>query len=208
MYVLSDEVSFDEGTMIEPLACAVRGLRVIGVKKNHTVLILGSGVSGLLNIQLAKQKGAHVIATDINKYRLGKAKEFGADEVIDAREELSVKADRIIICTGAMEAAGQAFRNIERKGIILFFAIPNQDVAIPIVDFWRNEITVTSSYGAAPLDLEEAIELIQSKKVNVKDVITHSFPLERIQEGFEIVSTAKESLKVVVEPNEEREEIS
>ncbi len=200
IYILPENVSYEEGTMIEPLGCVVRAQRIINVKKN--VLILGSGVSGLLNIQLAKLRGAKVIATDINKYRINKVKEFGADEVIDvSKEELDVKVDRIIICTGAMQAVEQAFKSIDRKGIILFFAIPNKNIEIPIVDFWRNEITVTSSYGAAPIDLEESLELIKNKKINVKDMITHRLPLEKIQEGFRIVSEAKESLKVVVEPN-------
>ena len=191
--------SYEEGTMIEPLACVVRGQRVINVKKGHTVLILGSGVSGLLNIAVAKLKGANVIATDIDEYRLKKAKEFGADEVINAKNDFNIKADRIIVCTGAMQAVEQAFKCIDKKGIILFFAIPNKNIEIPTVDVWRNELTITSSYGAAPVDLEEALDLIKNKKINVKDMITHKLPLEKIQEGFRIVSEARESLKVIIE---------
>jgi len=199
-YVLPPEVSYEEGTMIEPLACAVRGQRVINVAKGQTVLILGSGVSGLLNIRLAKLKGAQVIATDIDGYRLKKAKEVGADKVIDAREKLSLKADRVIISTGALAAVSQAFDCIDRKGIIQFFAIPNKNIEIPIEDFWRNEITVTSTYGAAPADLKEALDLIKNIKINVRDMITHILPLDKIQEGFKIVLEAKDSLKVVLTP--------
>ncbi len=196
------KLTYEEGTMIEPLGCVVRGQRIINLKKGHTVLILGSGISGLMNIQLARLKGAKVIATDIDDYRLKKAKEFGADEVIDvSKQELSIKADRIIVCTGALKAVEQAFKCIDKKGIILFFAIPNKNIEIPIADFWRNELTVTSSYGAAPLDLEESLNLIKNKKINVKGMITHKLPLEKIQEGFKIVADAKESLKVVIEPN-------
>jgi L-iditol 2-dehydrogenase len=201
VYVLPDHVSYEEGTMIEPLACAVRGLRLIDVRESQTVLILGSGVSGLLNIQLAKLKGAKVVATDIHEYRLNKAKEFGADEVIHAKQEMNMKADRVILCAGAYQAVEQAFRCIDKKGIILLFAIPDRDIAVPIPDFWRNEITLTSSYGAAPVDLKEALGLIADKKINVKDTITHKLPLEKIQEGFNIVVEARESLKVVLVPN-------
>jgi len=200
IYILPENVSYEEGTMIEPLACVVRGQRAINVKKGQTVLILGSGISGLLNIQLAKSKGAEVIATDIHKYRLDKAKESGADKVINAKETLTIKADRIIICTGAFQAVKQAFDSIDRKGIIQFFAIPGRNIEIPTEDFWRNEITVTSSYGAAPVDLEEALELIKNGKINVKDMITHILPLDQIQKGFKIVSDAGESLKVVLRP--------
>ncbi len=198
VYVLPDNVSFAEGSMIEPLACAVRGIRLIDVRQGQTVLIFGCGVSGLLNIRLAKSKGAKVIATDINEYRLNKAKEFGADELIRADKDFILKAERVFICTGAYPAVEQAFRCIDKKGIILLFAIPNQDIAIPIPDFWRNELTLTSSYGAAPVDLEEALRLIADKSVNVQSIITHTLPLAKIQEGFKIVIEAKESLKVVL----------
>jgi len=200
VYVLPDSVSYAEGTMIEPLACGVRGLGLINIRENHTVLILGCGISGILNIQLAKLTGARVVATDLNEYRLQKAKEFGADAVIHAAQELNIRAERVIVCTGAYAAAEQAFKCIDKKGIILFFAIPNRDIAIPIPDFWRNELTVTSSYGAAPLDLEAALALIAHQKINVKDTITQILPLTQIQEGFRIVAEAKESLKVVLEP--------
>ena len=86
------------------------------------------------------------------------------------------------------------------KGIILLFAIPNRDIAIPIPDFWRHELTVTSPYGAAPADLEVPLKLIADKKINVKDTITQTLPLQQIQAAFKIVAEAKESLKVVLEP--------
>jgi len=198
---LLENVSYEEATMVEPLACVVRGLRIINVKEGQTVLVLGSGVSGLLNIQLAKLKGANVIATDINEYRLKKAKEFGADRVINAKEDFNIKADLIIVCTGAYQAIEQAFRCIDKKGIVLFFAVPQKDIKIPNADFWRDELTITSSYGAAPEDLEEALELIKNKKINVSDMITHKLPLEDIQKGFDIVAKAKNSLKVIIKPN-------
>jgi len=200
VYVLPVQVSYLEGTMIEPLACGVRGLGLIGIRAEHTVLILGCGISGILNIQLAKLTGARVIATDINEYRLHKAKEFGADEVIHGAQDLDLKAERVIICTGAYAAVEQAFNCIDKKGIILLFAIPNRDIPIPIPDFWRHELTVTSSYGAAPVDLAEALKLIAQKTINVRDTITHVLPLARIQEGFRMVAEARESLKVVLEP--------
>jgi L-iditol 2-dehydrogenase len=141
-----------------------------------------------------------VVATDINEYRLQKAKEFGADEVLHPSQGLNLKAERVIVCTGAYAAVEQAFNCIEKKGIILFFAIPDREIAIPIPDFWRNELTVTSSYGGAPADLAAALDLIAAKKINVKDTITHALPLAQIQEGFKIVAEAQESLKVVLEP--------
>ncbi len=199
-YLLPENVSYEEGTMIEPLACVVRAQRIIDVRKDHTVLVMGCGISGLLNIAVAKLKKAKVIASDINEYRLGKAKEFGADEVFNANQELDIKADRIIMCTGAMSAFESAFRYIDKKGIIMLFAIPNRNISIPVEDFWRNELSMVSSYGAAPVDLDEALDLIKNKKINVRDMITDRVRLEDIRKGFKIAEKAKESLKVVVIP--------
>jgi L-iditol 2-dehydrogenase len=199
-YILPKNVSFEEGTMIEPLACCIRGQRVINIREGHTVLILGCGVSGLLNIKLAKLKGANVIATDIDQYRLAQAKKYGARIVDTLKQEVDICAERIIICTGAIQAVKQAFRSIDKKGTILLFAIPRENIEIPTEDFWRNEVTVTSSYGAASIDLEESLEMISTKRINVMEMITHKLRLSEIQKGFDIVTMAKESLKVVLKP--------
>lgn len=200
VYVLPKNMSYEEGTMIEPLACAIRGQRVIQVKKGQTILILGSGISGLLNVQIAKLKNARIIVTDMDESRLRKAKEYGAHEVYQPAALPPVKADKVILCTGALPAVKQAFQSLDRKGTLLLFAIPETDIQLPTVDLWRNEMTVTSSYGAAPEDLVEAIKLIKAGKVNMKDLITHQLPLDQAQEGFRLVAEAKQSLKVVLLP--------
>lgn len=199
-YLLPDDVSYEEATMIEPLACVIRGQKVIGIKPEYAVLVLGSGISGLLHIQLAKLKGAKVTATDIDEYRSGKAKEFGADRVINAKEqEIDIKADRIIICTGASSAYEQAFRCIDKAGKILAFAVPSRNIEIPSLDFWRNELSIASTYGASPDDLAKSLELISKNKINVKEMITHKVKLDDIQHGFDLVANPKDNLKVLVE---------
>lgn len=199
-YILPGNVSYEEGTMIEPLACVVRAQRIIDVREGQTVLVMGCGISGLLNIVVAKLKKARVIATDINDHRLDRALDSGADEVFNAKDELDLKADRIVMCTGAMSAFESAFRYIDKKGTIMLFAIPNKNISIPVEDFWRNELSVVSSYGAAPVDLEEALLLIKDKLINVRDMITDRVGLEDIQKGFKIAGGQGESLKVVVVP--------
>jgi L-iditol 2-dehydrogenase len=211
VYVLPDEMSYEEATMIEPLACVVRGQRIAQVQEGQTVLILGSGIAGLLHVKLAKSKGARVIATDINDWRLEKAKEFGADAMIDARNYATEKlkevnegrlADKVILCTGAVPAVKQAIESVDRGGSILFFAVPKPgvDVNIPVNDFWRKEVSVLTSYGAAPRDLKEALKLIADKRIVVSDMITHTLPLDEAQKGFNLVAAADESIKVVLKP--------
>jgi len=200
VYVLPENISYEEGTMIEPLACALRGQETIGVKKGQTVLILGCGISGLLNIRVAKLNGATVIATDMEECRREKAAEYGADKVFNPKDLPTLKAEKVILCTGALPAVKQAFQSLDRKGTLLLFAIPATDIQLPTVELWRNEMAVTSSYGAAPKDLADAIKLIESGKIRVKDMITHKLPLDQIQEGFRLVTDAKQTLKVVLLP--------
>lgn len=209
-FLLPEAVTYDDAAMIEPLACTVLGQKNLGIKKGHTVLVIGSGISGLLHIQMAKLKGATVIATDINKYRLTRALEFGADYVFKADEYSSDTllainkgrlAERVIVCAGAKQAVDNAISSIDRRGVILFFAVPNGDINVPAMQFWRNEITATFSYGAAPEDLQKALELVESGAVDVRKMITHRLPLSEIQKGFGLVAEAKDSLKVVITPD-------
>lgn len=209
-FILPDSMTYEEATMIEPLACVVAGQKQIKIKKGQTVLVIGSGMSGLIHIQMAKSKGAEVIATDINKYRLDKALEFGADHVFDANEYSAENlkkinkdnlAEHVIVCTGAKKAVNDAVSSVDRKGKILFFAVPEGDISIPSTRFWRDEITTIFSYGAAPDDLKIAMEMIQSRTINAKKLITHMVPLSDIQYGFKLVSEAKNSLKVVIVPD-------
>jgi len=206
-FLLPEGVTFEDATLIEPLGCVVAGQNQLGLKEGQSALIIGSGVSGILHIQLAKMKKVKVIAIDINEYRLNKALEFGADYVINASkysvDELrsinnDTLADIVIVCAAAKQAADNAISSVDSKGKILFFAVPDADIVIPSLRFWRDEITLTFSYGAAPDDLKEAIGLIDSGRINVRKMITHRIPLSAIGQGFKLASEAKTSLKVIV----------
>jgi L-iditol 2-dehydrogenase len=213
VYKLPGLMSFEEGTFIEPLACVARGQRLAGLQKEDSVLIIGGGISGILHLQLAKYKGAeNVVVADINPYRLELAKKFGANHALDAKENLPAKlkevnggrlADHVIVCTGATSAALTALDCVEKGGTILFFAVPDPSVKLPlpINQFWRNEITIQTSYGAAPNDLEESLAILASKRLDVKGMITHRFSLSDVQKGFDLMAQAGESLKVILEPN-------
>jgi len=213
VYKLSPNMSYEEGTFIEPLACAVRGQRLANIQKDDTILIIGSGMAGILHIQLAKLKGAQkIFAADINPHRLKLAKKFGADHVIDAKGDLPQQlkelndgraADKVIVCTGAVKAALTALECVDRGGTILYFAVPDPTtrIPIPITQFWRNETTIRTSYGAAPRDLEEALQILAQKQINVADMITHRLSIREIAEGFRLVAEAGKSLKVIIEPN-------
>ncbi len=213
--VLPDEVSFEDGSFIEPLGCVVRGQRAAGLEPGSSVLVIGSGISGLLHIALARATGAgRIVATDLNEYRLKMAKKFGADTVMSATGDVPARlaevnggsssklADLVIVCAGVLPAFEQALRSVDRGGTVLCFAPtePGVNLPVPVNDFWRNSITVMPSYGAAPVDLAIAMELIRSGRVPVNDMITHRLGLAEAGKGFKLVADGKESVKVIIEP--------
>ena len=212
VYILPDDMSYEEGTFIEPLACVVRGQRLARLKPGKTVLVIGSGISGLIHIALARALGAgKIIATDITEFRLTAAKRFGADAVINAKDDVQKRlleindnrlADLVIVCAGALSASTTALNCIDHGGTGLFFAVPEPEVMVPVPmnDMWRNEITLMTSYGASPFDLEVAMKLISSRRVQLTDMITHRLTFNEGGLGFRLVAEARESIKVIFEP--------
>ncbi len=210
---LPDSVSFEEATFIEPLACVIRGQRLAGMKPGISILVVGSGIAGLLHIHLARVRGAsRIISTDISDYRLRLAKQFGADISINAKEYSAEMlrslnqgrlADLVIVTAGSPSAIQQALESVERGGTILFFAPTDKDRKIPLPFndlFWRTEISLTSSYAGSPADYKEALDLITSKKLNISDMITHRLSLSETGRGFKLVVEAQESIKVIIYP--------
>ena len=212
VFLLPEEVSFEDGTFIEPLACVIRGQRLAQLNPGQTVLVLGSGISGLLHIALARTSGAgRIIATDISDHRLDAAKRFGANSVLHAEEDVPARllqandkrlADHVIVCTGALSAFRQALQSVDRGGKVLFFAPtePGVDLPVPVNEFWRNGITLMPSYGASPLDISTAIDLIRAQRVPVHEMITHRLSLAETGRGFQLVAEGGESIKVIIEP--------
>jgi L-iditol 2-dehydrogenase len=210
-YLLPQNITYDQSTIIEPLACCVRAQQLAGVHKNQTVMVLGSGMSGLLHVKLAKAKHCRVIATDINRKRLEFADRMGADFTINAAENVPEQlvakntrlADIVILCTSAIPAVNQAWKCVDKGGVIVFFTIPHPDkkVTIPINDFWTRETRIITSYYCGPTDIVAAINLIESETIKVDDMITRRLALQDIAKGFQMVMEGKESIKVIIKPN-------
>jgi L-iditol 2-dehydrogenase len=208
---LPDDMSYETGTFIEPLATVVRAYRAIGLAPGDSVVIYGSGLAGILFIKLAKALGAGtVIVSDINDFRLGIAQKAGADFIVSAKEDVPAfvakyngrLADKAIICTGAIPAAESALRSVDRGGTVLFFAVgkPGETIAIDFNPYWRNDISFKTCYGAAPLDNRQAMELLRTGAVVVDDMITHRYPITEIGAAFKTAAEPTGTLKVIVTP--------
>jgi L-iditol 2-dehydrogenase len=213
VFRLPDNMSYEEATFVEPLACVLRGQRRAGLQPGKNVLVIGSGIAGLLHIRLARALGARlIVASDISQYRLEAARLSGADLAVPAAEDLpsvfrqanqGLLADVVIVCTGAAGVFDQAVRSVERGGNVLFFAPTGPNVTIPLSInevFWRNDVALTTSYAGSPSDYQTALDLIQAGTVPVKSMITHRLSLPEIGLGFQLVTGARDSIKVIIEP--------
>jgi L-iditol 2-dehydrogenase len=213
VFILAERISFEDGVFIEPLACVIRGQRIAKLRPGQSVFVIGSGISGLLHIALARASGAEcVIAADINDYRLKAAKQFGADESIYAKEVNPKKireinhgrlADLVIVCAGTISAYIQALQSVDRGGTVLCFAPlePGLNFVFPFFEFWNDGITLLSTYGGSPFDITNAIELIRARRLSLREMITHRLPLAETGLGFQLVAEGKESIKVIIEPH-------
>ncbi len=212
-FLIPDSVPFDEASVAEPLACVYRGQRRANIQPGQSVLVLGSGLAGMLHINLARALGAgRIVSTDLSDFRLAAARRLGADVTLRAGEYTPERlrevndgrlADLVIVATGARPALLQALESVERGGTILFYAPtePGVEVPVPINEvFFRNDATLTTTYAAAPGDLSTALDLIASGRVQVGDMISHRLPLAETDLGFRLTAGASDSLKVVIEP--------
>ncbi len=210
---IPDGVSFEDASFMEPLACVIRGQMGARLAPGQSVLVIGSGIAGLLHIALARATGAGLImAADTIQARLEMARKMGADAALEADAGLSesvrnanggLLADLVIICHG--EFIPLAMNTVEKGGTILFFASAPEDALIPakVNDiFWRTEVTLTSTYAGSPADCALALRMIRTGTVNVNKLITHRIKLEEAQKGFQSVASPilHNSIKVIIEP--------
>jgi len=213
VFRIPDDMTYEEASFMEPLACVLRGQKRAGVKPGCSVLVLGTGIAGLLHVALAKGLGAGlVVAADTIPYRLDMAKKMGADLVLDANDDIATAigrqnegylADIVIVCfEGFLE---QGLKSVERGGTILLFAGFSEGAKIPYDInriFWRTEVNITSTYAAAPKDCATALRLIRAKTINVNDLITHRLSLEEAGAGFQAVAdpVTHKCVKVILMP--------
>ena len=208
---LPDALSFEMGTLIEPLACCIRAIKKAGVGLEDNVAIVGAGPSGLMLAVLAKLSGAALVAiSDLVPFRLRAAKSLGADVVVNAHEEDLAEvvkaetdglgADVAFATAPSLPAIKSALSSLRRGGTLLLFAPTPPGVELPVQphNVFFNEITITASYSTTHLETRIALRLLTAHKRLFGRLITHEFSLERIADAFKLAKESKECLKVVV----------
>jgi len=211
-YRLPDSLSYEGGVFIEPLGCVLRSHRLSGFQKGESVHVIGGGLSGLLHVLALRAAGAHpIFVSEPVESRREAARKAGADFVWAAGEDVPAKirtenggagADLVILATGAPSAFQEGFRTVDRGGTVLLFAPtePGAALPVPMNDFWKDEVKITTSYGAAPGDLIAALRQIEARQSEYLSLITHRLSLAETGLGFKLVARAQDSLKVIIEP--------
>ena len=210
-FELPESLSFEDGTLIEPTACVVKGMRRTEIRQGDTVLVIGLGVMGLINLLLAREYGAaRVIGADRVKFRLDKALDFGADDVIDVavrdlREELlritaGDMAELVIVGPNSAEAMRQGVSCARPGGEVLFFtpAKPGEKLTLDPNYLYFNDINIITSYSCGPDDTREACRFIEKGVVSAGKLVTHRFPIEETGEAFKLTARAENSLKSLI----------
>ncbi len=212
---LPESVSFDAGTFVEPLGSVLRGQQWAPTSDGRSVLIIGAGITGLLHLQAARENGAGFIAvSNPSPERLEIARKFGADATIPAMDDVpgrfkelngGLGADTVIMTAPVPVAVKQSLEAVGPGGTILFFAPtpPEIQSEMNLWNLWQKEVTITHSYGADLHNLSTALKWILYKRIEVSDMITHVFPLQKTVEGFLLTARHRDgSLKVIIHPQE------
>lgn len=211
IYKVPKELSVAEGVMVEPLACAIHAVNRANIGFRDVVVIAGMGALGLCMVQVAKlQSPAKLIAIDLSPARLELAKSLGADIVmnpleVDVVEEVNkltdgYGCDKYIEATGHPNGVIQGLQMIRKLGLMVEFSVFSEPTTVDwsiIGD--RKEIDIHGAH-LSPYTFPLAIEFLKSGKVDVSKIVTHTLPLEKFQEGFDLVRNAKDSIKVMLQP--------
>jgi len=211
---LPDDLSFEAATLIEPLACCIRGINRTAISPGDSVLVLGAGSNGLMLAQLAQQRGAlRVIIVDPIAYRRQRALAIGIDFALDPQESLLAqiyaindgrKPDIVVVTPSKISAMEQGLTLVGPGGTVLLYAPPAPAEVLPIAPntLFFQEITLRTSYSAGPYETRQALELLRSGRVLPEMIITHRFALQDAARAFQLVAKPGDALKVVITAGE------
>jgi len=211
MQEIPHSVSYEEAAITEPLACVLHGVEEARVKMGDTVAIIGAGPIGLLHLLTVKKMGAEKVAViDLVEERLSFAEKLGADETVNAGKKDAVEAvrrvtggygaDVVIEAIGLPPTWEQALRLARKGGTVLEFGgcPPGTEIKLSTELLHYGEVTVLGTFHTTPLHFRNALNLIASKTINVRPLITRKMRLENIKEAFETLSTSKNEIKIAI----------
>lgn len=209
LYPIPDHLSAAAAALVEPLACALRGIEAAGIEPGCTVLVMGGGALGLMLAHLAKSRGAWVALSDPHPERREAARALGVDLPLDARggirEELTRALgelpDVVIEAVGRVEA-WEAAADLVRPGgrVILFGGCPvGTRAAFDTARLHYQELTLRGVFHHHPRFVRAALNLLAAGRVPVAQLISGEFPLTRLREAFERMER-RQGFKFAIDP--------
>ncbi|MFA6242851.1 MAG: zinc-dependent dehydrogenase [Candidatus Hydrogenedentales bacterium] len=213
IHKVPDHVSLEEAALAEPLGCVLNALELSPVKFGDAVVIIGAGPIGCMLIEVAKKMGAgKVILVQRSRLRVELARRFNADVYICSSEEDAIArvkeethglgADLIVTACSSPEAQADALKMAKNRAWVNFFGGLPKDKAIVPLDtnlIHYKELFVCGSHGCMPRHHQKAVDLIADGVINVKQYISHRFPLDKAPEAF-AAAEDRDGLRVVVTP--------
>jgi L-iditol 2-dehydrogenase len=212
-HLLPDNVSFEEGTLVEPLACVLKGIKVAGIQPGDTVAVIGAGLMGLGFIQFARMFGAaKIVAFDFSDWRLEKARELGADHTINPKVEDGKAqffelndgrgADSVIVTPHELKPVEFGLSLAGKGATVHMFAPPppGAELKLDLNDYFFRELTLTTTYSTTHIDTQQMLAFMTNGRIATQELITHRFGLDRVADAIQLLQQAGESLKVVIVP--------
>ncbi|MBM7565953.1 alcohol dehydrogenase catalytic domain-containing protein [Paenibacillus sacheonensis] len=210
---IPDHVSHEEAALAEPLACVINALELSNVRLGDSVVVIGAGPIGCMLVEVAKMMGAtKVILVQRSRPRLELAKQFGAHAYICSNEENAIErvleetgglgADVVITSNPSPEAQVDAIHMAKNRARVNFFGGLPKGKSLVTLDtniIHYKELFVHGAHGSLPAHHQKAIDLIASGAIDMKKYISHTFPLERIQEAIE-TAESHVGMRVIVKP--------
>lgn len=210
VYKIGDDISYELGTLIEPLAVAVHAINRITVSEKDTIAILGSGTIGLLTLVAAREAGyKNIICTDTQQFNLDMALQQGATLALNPLEVDVVEkvkeftngrgVDVALVCAGAPGIVDQASSMVRRRGEIGIVAMITEKIPVNTYNFVFNEISLFGAMTYETQDFEKATKMV-NEGLDLNDFITQRLPFEKTKDGLSILDEKKENVvKVIIE---------
>ena len=194
VYKFSDELSFIEAAMAEPISCCLHGIDLCNIKSGDTVLVMGGGPIGMIMMQLAKNAGASkVILSEPVEEKRELAVKLGATKTINPIEEdvqavlddYCANVDVVIECVGNIHTQEDAIKFAGKGATVMYFGLAAPDESLPLKpdDVFKKELKITSSF-INPYTFERAIQVLESKAIDLESLITNIVPLDDIVDVF------------------------
>ena len=208
---LSDSLTFEEAAMIEPLACCVRAWSKYHYQEGDSVAIFGVGPTGMMHVMLAQSKKfSKIFCFDVNDFRLDFAKKFKVSETINSADNNKVEkileqtegrgVDIAIVATSNLKALEDSIKMVRKGGTVMMFGVPSRgaNIDLDVSTIYSKEITLVTSYAASDNDTKEALGLIESKEIDVKQLVTHTYPILDSQKAFDHARSGENAMKIII----------